>query len=112
MKPLAISTKISSLFATENYCKWNRNILSSTPFRSGMTACSMHIKKTRVTSQNQWLPLSNLSKFVTNLVTPSLPLGCDVIYGRPLSKACVWGAIHKNIISDRFSTKTAISAHI
>jgi len=53
MKPLAISTKISSLFATENYCKWNRNILSSTPFRSGMTACSMHIKKTRVTSQNQ-----------------------------------------------------------
>jgi len=24
----------------------------------------------------------------------------------------VWGAVHKNIISDRFSTKTAISAHI
>jgi len=49
---LAISTKISSLVATENYCKWNRNILVSTPFLSGMTACSMHIKTTRVTSQN------------------------------------------------------------
>jgi len=24
----------------------------------------------------------------------------------------VWGAVRKNIISDRFSTKTAISAHI
>jgi len=24
----------------------------------------------------------------------------------------VWGAVCKNIISDRFSTKTAISAHI
>jgi len=28
IEPLAISTKISSFFATENYCKWNRNILS------------------------------------------------------------------------------------
>jgi len=26
--------------------------------------------------------------------------------------SCVWGAVRKNIISDRFSTKTAISAHI
>jgi len=26
--------------------------LASTPFLSGMTACSMHIKTTRVTSQN------------------------------------------------------------
>jgi len=51
IKPLPISTKISSLFATENYCKWNRNILSSTPFLAGMSACSMHIKTTRVTSQ-------------------------------------------------------------
>jgi len=50
--PLAISTNISSLVATENYCKWNRNILASTPFLSGMTACSMHIKATRVTLQN------------------------------------------------------------
>jgi len=24
----------------------------------------------------------------------------------------LWGAVRKNIISDRFSTKTAISAHI
>jgi len=24
----------------------------------------------------------------------------------------LWGAVHKNIISDRFSTKTAISVHI
>jgi len=24
-----------------------------------------------------------LSQFVTNLVTPSPPLGCDVVYGRP-----------------------------
>jgi len=52
INPLAISTKISSLAATENYCKWNRNISASTPFHSGMTACSMHIKTTRVTSQN------------------------------------------------------------
>jgi len=28
------------------------------------------------------------------------------------SKSFVWGAVRKNIISDRFSTKTAISAHI
>jgi len=27
-------------------------------------------------------------------------------------KRLVWGAVRKNIISDRFSTKTAISAHI
>jgi len=40
------------LVATENYCQWNRNILASTPFLSGMSACSMHIKMTRVTSQN------------------------------------------------------------
>jgi len=26
--------------------------------------------------------------------------------------ARLWGAVRKNIISDRFSTKTAISAHI
>jgi len=52
INPLAISTKISSLVATENYCKRNRNILASTPFLSDMTACSMHIKTTRVTSQN------------------------------------------------------------
>jgi len=50
--PLAISTKISSLVATENYYKWNRNVLASTPFLAGMSACSMHIKTTRVTSQN------------------------------------------------------------
>jgi len=24
----------------------------------------------------------------------------------------LWGAVRKNIISDRFSTKTAVSAHI
>jgi len=59
----------------ETYC--------SRPFLSGMTACSMHIKSTRVTSQNYWLPPSLSSQFVTNLVT-FLPLGCDVIYGRPL----------------------------
>jgi len=52
INPLALSTKISSLVTTENYCKCNRNILASTPFLSGMTACSMHIKTTRVTSQN------------------------------------------------------------
>jgi len=52
INPLAISTKISSLVATENYCKRNRNILTSTPMLSGMSACSMHIKTTRVTSQN------------------------------------------------------------
>jgi len=44
------------LVATENYCKANRNILASTPFLSGMTAGSMHIKTTRVTSQNYCLP--------------------------------------------------------
>jgi len=27
-------------------------------------------------------------------------------------RLCLWGAVRKNIISDRFSTKTAISAHI
>jgi len=32
VNPLAISTKISSLVAIENYCKWNRNILTSTPY--------------------------------------------------------------------------------
>ena len=47
-----------------------------------MTACSMHIKTTRVTSQSYWLPSSPLSQFVTNLVTLFRPLGCDVIYGR------------------------------
>jgi len=52
INPLATSTKISSLVATENYCKWNRNILASTPLLSGVTACSMHIKMTHVTSQN------------------------------------------------------------
>jgi len=52
INPLTISTKVSSLAATENYCKWNRNILASTPVLSGITACSMHIKTTRVTSQN------------------------------------------------------------
>jgi len=52
INPLANSTKISSLAATENYCKWNRNILASTPFLSGMTACCMHINTTRLTSQN------------------------------------------------------------
>jgi len=40
------------LVATENYCKWNRNISASTTFPSGMTARSMHIKTTRVKSQN------------------------------------------------------------
>jgi len=29
-----------------------KNILAFTPFLSGMTACSMHIKTTRMTSQN------------------------------------------------------------
>ena len=82
INPSAISTKISSRVAAVNYCKWNRNILTSKPFLSGMTACGMHIKTIRVTSQNYWLPPSSLSKFVTNLVNPSLPLGCDVIYGR------------------------------
>jgi len=39
-------------------------------------------------------------------VMTQLPtLHCTVI-------GLVWGAVHKNIISDRFSTKTAISAHI
>jgi len=52
INPLAISTKVSSLATTENYSKWNRNILASTPFLSGMTACSTHIKTTHVTSQN------------------------------------------------------------
>jgi len=52
INPLATLTKISSLAATENYCKWNRNISASTPFASGMTACSMNINTTRVTSQN------------------------------------------------------------
>jgi len=52
INPLAISTKISSLVATENYCNRNRNILASTPLLSGMSACSMHIKTTRVTSRN------------------------------------------------------------
>jgi len=52
INPLATSTKISSLVATENYCKGNRNISASTPFLSGMTACGMHINTTRVTSQN------------------------------------------------------------
>jgi len=52
INPLAISTKIYSLVVTENYCKWNRNKAAFTPFRSGMTACSMHIYTTRVTSQN------------------------------------------------------------
>jgi len=67
INPLATSTKISSLVATQYYWKWNRNILASTPFLSGMSACSMHTKTTRVTSQNYYrLPL------VTNLVTPSL----------------------------------------
>jgi len=28
------------------------------------------------------------------------------------ANAGLWGAVRKNIISDRFSTKTAISAHI
>jgi len=50
------------LVATENYCKWNRNILSSTPFLSGMTARSMHIKTTRVTSQNYKTTDSPLSQ--------------------------------------------------
>jgi len=40
------------MVATENYCKWNRNILASTAFLSGMTACNMHIKTTHVSSQN------------------------------------------------------------
>jgi len=31
---------------------------------------------------------------------------------RKLRKAFPWGAVRKNIISDRFSTKTGISAHI
>ena len=48
-----------------------------------MTACGMHIKTIRVTSQIYWLPPSPLSQFVKNLVTP--PLGCGVIYGRPLT---------------------------
>jgi len=52
INPSAISTKICSLVSTENYYKWNRNIFASTPFLSGMTACSMHIKTTRVTSEN------------------------------------------------------------
>jgi len=29
INPVAISTKISSLVATEIYCKWNRNISST-----------------------------------------------------------------------------------
>jgi len=33
INPLAISTKVSSLVATENHCKWNRNIgLHTLPF--------------------------------------------------------------------------------
>ena len=40
--------------------------------------------------------------------TPLFQYCCD----RKSRAACVWGAVRKNIISDRFSTKTAISAHI
>jgi len=52
INPLAISTKMYSLVVTEIYCNWNRNISASTPFLSGMTAGSMHINTTCVTSQN------------------------------------------------------------
>ena len=40
--------------------------------------CSMHIKTTRVTSQNYWHPLP-----FSQIWWP--PLGCDVICGRPLN---------------------------
>jgi len=51
INPLAISTKIPHWLqqkATVNGIE----TYSSTPFLSGMTACSMHIKTIRVTSQN------------------------------------------------------------
>ena len=36
----------------------------------------------------------------------------NTLYRCWTSRACVWGAVHKNIICDRFTTKTALSAHI
>ena len=36
----------------------------------------------------------------------------DASVAAVITRTDVWGAVRKNIISDRFSTKTAISAHI
>jgi len=48
--PLAVSTKISPLVATEIIVNGIETFWP--PHLSVMTACSMHIKTTRVTSQN------------------------------------------------------------
>jgi len=48
-------------------------------------ACSLHIKTTRVTSQNHWPPLPHVTIFHKSVDTLS-PLRCDVIYGQPLSQ--------------------------
>ena len=49
-----------------------------------------------------------------NSICGSLRLGLTFQIENPLSCRRVWGAVRKNIIfiSDRFSTKTAISARI
>ena len=58
-------------------------------------------------------------------VSPSVPNGCHTqagkfrslvtvrsVSGQHASRFETWGAVRKNIISDRFNPKTAISAHI
>jgi len=87
INPLAISTKISSLVATENYCKWNRNILVSTPFLSGMTACSTVacISKRHVWHHKTTDSPPSLVTICHKSGDPFPSSGCDVIYGRPPS---------------------------
>ena len=92
------------MVATENYCKWNKNILVSKPLFSGMTAYSMHIKTTPVTSQNYRLP-PPLVTIRHKSGDPLPPLGCDGIYGGPLSQLLPTGPrttptnLHKRTLS-------------
>jgi len=64
INPSATSTKISSLVSTENYCKWNKNILASTPFLSGMTACKHAYQNNSCDITKLLTPPSLLSQFV------------------------------------------------
>jgi len=60
------------------------------------------------------------SRYIYNGVILHAHLGCVESHNQhnatgevaTVYKVLVWGAVRKNIISDRFSTKTGISAHI
>ena len=95
----------------KNDLQWRKKRITkskSTRNRNRITLKQIKILNQKVFVIKQRIgKVKNLKRyFEVSLTTGDpLPFFC-------FSSSCVWGAVSKNIASDRFSTKTAISAHI